>query len=73
MTYRGKKSKRGEIAAHLNFLAEIYGVKRKAERQPVGATVCPFTETDLAASCDCPANEQGGRRCRYGLGEHRPL
>jgi hypothetical protein len=73
MTYRGKKSKRGEIAAHLNFLAEMYGVKRETKRQPVGATLCPYTETDLAASCDCPTNVEGGRRCRYGLGEHGPL
>jgi hypothetical protein len=73
MTYRGKKSKRGEVAAHLNFLAEMYGAKRKTKGEPVGANVCPFTETDLAASCDCPTNVEGGRRCRYGLGEHRPL
>ena len=73
MTYRGKKSKRGEIAAHLNFLAELYGTKRKAKGQQMGATLCPYTETDLAASCDCPTNVEGGRRCRYGLGEHRPL
>jgi hypothetical protein len=73
MTFRSKKSKRGEIAAHLNFLAEIYGSKRKTKGEPVGAGVCPFAETDLAASCDCPINEQSGRRCRYGLGEHRAL
>jgi hypothetical protein len=73
MTYRGKKSKRGEVAAHLNFLAELYGVKRKAKGEQMGATLCPYTETDLAASCDCPANEQGGRRCRYGLSQHGPL
>jgi hypothetical protein len=73
MTFRGKKSKRGEIAAHLNFLAEFYGTKRKAKGEQMGATLCPYTETDLAASCDCPANEQGGRRCRYGLSQHGPL
>jgi hypothetical protein len=73
MTYRGKKSKRGEIAAHLNFLAEMYGAKRKTKGEQMGATMCPYTETDLAASCDCPANEQGGRRCRYGLSQHGPL
>jgi hypothetical protein len=71
MTYHSKKPKRGEIAAHLNLLAELYGTKRKTKGEQVGATLCPFVATDLAAGCDCPEHGQGGRRCRFGLSEDR--
>jgi len=71
MTYHSKKSKRGEIRAHLDLLAELYGPKRKTKGEQVGITLCPFAATDLAAGCDCPEHGQGGRRCRYGLSENR--
>lgn len=71
MTYHFKKSKRGEIRAHLDLLAELYGTKRKTKGEQVGATLCPFSATDLAAGCDCPEHGQGGRCCRYGLSQDR--
>lgn len=73
MTYHFKKGKRGEIRAHLDFLAEIYGAKRKTKRESMGATLCPFIATDLAGSCDCPVDGPSGRRCRYGSSQNREL
>ena len=72
MTYRfDKKGKRGEIRAHLDFLAEIYGAKRKTKGEQMGANLCPFSATDLAAGCDCPVDGQSGRRCRFGSSQDR--
>ena len=71
MTYHSKKSKRGEIRAHLDLLAELYGTKRKTKGEQMGANLCPFSATDLAAGCDCPEHGPGGRRCRYGSSENR--
>jgi hypothetical protein len=74
MTYRSdKKEKRGEIRAHLDFLAEIYGAKRKTKGEQMGANLCPFSATDFSQGCDCPEHGSGGRRCRYRSSEDGEL
>ncbi len=71
MTYHSKKSKRGEIRAHLDLLAELYGTKRKTKGEQMGANLCPFSATDFSQGCDCPEHGPGGRRCRFGSSQDR--